>query len=315
MDDSLEIFQFLETRVRAGEAAALVTVTDVTGGSTRNPGAHMGVLANAEFRGSLSGGCIEADVVSQAIAAIAEGRPRALRYGVGSPFMDIRLPCGGSVDIVITPIVDVAPVSTIVETLSGRRPVGFRLHRERAGIEIVPARAGAYAAWEPDGFTVNHPPPLRLCILGHGASVEALSELARAMEVKCRIFTPDRGIIGRLAERGQEAVELKSLDRPPAVEVDRWTACIFLFHDHEWDAGLIPWALTQQPFFIGAMGSRRTAETRRDMLLAAGADPADVERLRGPIGLVPSSRNPRMLALSVLVQVASEYDRMVTAAA
>ena len=311
MDDTLEIFQFLQQSASAGEAVALVTVTDVTGGSTRNPGAHMGVAANGDFRGSLSGGCIEAEVVNQALAAMETGKPRALRYGQGSPFFDIRLPCGGSVDVLITPISDPDPLNAIAKTLAGRQPVGFTLFRDEGGIALALARDGAHAAWDDAGFSVNHPPPLKLCILGHGASVEALFNLAQASAIECTVLTPDRDIIEKLAARGQQAIELKSLDQAPPFDVDRWTACIFLFHDHEWDAVLIPRILEQNPFFIGAMGSRKTAAARRDYLIAAGVDPTQVERLHGPIGLVPSSRNPRMLALSVLTQAASEYDQMI----
>ncbi|VAV87496.1 Xanthine and CO dehydrogenases maturation factor, XdhC/CoxF family, partial [hydrothermal vent metagenome] len=102
--DSHQIFKFLTEKAETGEKAALVTVTKVEGSSIRNPGAHMGVSENGEFVGSLSGGCIEDAVVAEAQDAIKQGKPRSVRFGAGSPYIDIKLPCGGGLDILFFPI-------------------------------------------------------------------------------------------------------------------------------------------------------------------------------------------------------------------
>ena len=89
---SLEILRFMAEAERRGLRAALVTITGLTGSSSRPVGTLMGVAEDGCFAGSFSGGCIEAAVVAEAVEAIRDGRPRQVRYGAGSPYIDIRLP-------------------------------------------------------------------------------------------------------------------------------------------------------------------------------------------------------------------------------
>src|SRR5690349_14277087 len=102
----LEILRFMAEAGRRGQHAALVTITGLTGSSSRPVGTLMGVAEDGRFAGSFSGGCIEAAVVAEAMEAIRDGRPRQVRYGAGSPYIDIRLPCGGGVDLLFLPMCD-----------------------------------------------------------------------------------------------------------------------------------------------------------------------------------------------------------------
>ena len=104
--DQRRIFAFLKDRIAAGQACALVTVLAVEGSAMRNPGTHMAVSEDGSFAGSLSGGCIENAVVAEACAALTQRQPRIVRFGAGSPYLDIRLPCGGGLDIHFQPLAD-----------------------------------------------------------------------------------------------------------------------------------------------------------------------------------------------------------------
>jgi xanthine dehydrogenase accessory factor len=288
MQETLRVFRFLQAEAEAGQQAALVTVTAVEGASVRNPSAHMAVSENGAYIGSLSGGCIEAAVVAEAQRALATGLPATVRFGRGSPYLDIRLPCGGSVDLLISPPESSPPARILVETLEAREEVEFDLP--------MPA--------DPP-IRLLHAPPLRLVILGHGGTVEALAALSRAIGCEALAFSPDPQIVRRMAPH---AHLLRSAGSPPALPIDSWTAIVCLFHDHEWETNLLAQALGRNSLYVGAMGSRITHARRCEALRTVGMEEAAIDRIRAPIGIIPSSRDPETLALSVLTEVVAAYN-------
>ncbi len=310
MDDS-GVFPFLARKATGGVRTALVTITGVSGSSVRNPGAHLAVAEDGSWHGSLSGGCIEAAVVADAIAAIASGAPREIRFGAGSPYLDIRLPCGGWVDVLINPLADPAPITRVATLLATRQPALLSLPLPSSSGTIV-AEAAA-ATWRtqraPDRFTVAHLPRLALVVVGHGASVEALIALAATANAEVSAMTPDRTIADCLAAGGVAARLLRSPDDQVDLSADPWTAIAFLFHDHEWEVPLIARALGGQAFYVGAMGSRAAQQHRAEALAAAGLTTDMIARLRAPIGLIPSSRDPQTLALSTLAEIVRDFDQ------
>ena len=103
MNNIFPIFRFLDDRAKASQKTVLITLVAVTGASTRNPGTHMAVAEDGSSTGSFSGGCIESAVVAEALDVISSGKPREIRFGTGSPYLDIRLPCGGGIDLLSDP--------------------------------------------------------------------------------------------------------------------------------------------------------------------------------------------------------------------
>lgn len=302
MKDAGGIFDFLLTAADRGEPTALVTITDVIGSSSRDPGTHIAVARDGTFVGSFSGGCVEAAVVAEAQQAIAEGRPRQVRFGAGSPYIDIRLPCGGGIDLLILPSPSPSVIRQARDELAARNPVTLQMGVD--GRLIVEAGEDEYRSeWRDGDFLARHVPDLRLVILGHGAEVSALAALARAYGIGVTVLSPEAVTREKAAESGAEVKALKVPGPSPHLIADRYTAVVFLFHDHEWEVGLMAQALTQDALFIGAMGSRRTHAQRIDMLTAHGVDAALASRIVGPIGLIPATRDPDTLALSVLAQI------------
>ncbi len=301
------IFDFLVERTKAGEETALVTVTDVKGASVRNPGAHMAVTLGGESVGSLSGGCIESAVVAEAQLAMKDGQSLKLRYGAGSPIIDIRLPCGGSVDLLICPVAGSNWPYLAQQSLSHRRPVHITLKSGQTGAEVTPGEARFSAGWDDECFVINHLPRMRINIVGHGGSVLALANLARAIQAEILVLSPDLAIVRDAAGEGFEAVHLNSPTDVAVFRSDAWTANIFYFHDHDWEPPLIAAALAGQGFFVGAMGSRKTQDVRCNMLLEYGVAVESIARLSAPVGLFHSSRDPATLALSTLAQIVQVY--------
>ncbi len=302
MKNACAIFQFLLDAATRDERTVLVTITDVIGRSSRAPGAHMAVAESGAFLGSFSGGCVEAAVVAEAQRVIVSGNPERIRFGSGSPFIDIKLPCGGGIDLLILPQPFRQAIEKACQSLSARNAVSLRMTVEGA-LQTELVGEGGASRWEGGSFVACHAPDLRLVALGHGAEVQALASLGRAYGIEVTVLSPDDAIVEREREARSEAYLLKALGPSPHLVTDRHTAVVFLFHDHDWETALLVQALEQQTLYVGAMGSRQTQARRIAELVDYGVSANQAERIVGPIGLIPATRDPETLALSVLAQI------------
>jgi xanthine dehydrogenase accessory factor len=206
-----------------------------------------------------------------------------LRYGQGSPFIDIRLPCGSGVELLVEPAPDRAALGKVCAALARREPAELRLS-DGEGLD----------------FTRSYLPRLRLLALGSGPELAALVALARAQRIELTVGAPS----------DEAADATLALGRAPDCPVDRWTAIALLFHDHEWEQALVPWALATDAFYVGAQGGRAARESRLADLAARGFGETELSRLRSPIGLFPAARTPSALALSVLAEIVAEYEAL-----
>lgn len=268
-------------RFAAGRDACLCTIVGIDGSFSRRVGAQFAVSADGQSAGSLSDGCLEAELTSQAMAAKAEGLPRLLRYGHGSAFVDFRLPCGAGIDVLVDPAPDRHALSDVVAALEARQPAQLAL------------------PVSPTSRVMRHRtyvPACRLIILGAGAEATELAALAKAYGLEVEMGGPETGLaMGRA---------------PQAVAVDPWTAVLLLFHDHDWEAPLLEWGLASPAFYLGAIGGQKARAQRREMLMEKGVPAADLARLHSPVGLIPQARDPRTLALSVLAEVIQAYEML-----
>ncbi|HEY0625751.1 MAG TPA: XdhC family protein [Allosphingosinicella sp.] len=303
-----QIFSFLRDAQAKEVPATLVTVVGLSGSSTRALGTHMAVAGNGSYAGSFSGGCIEAAVVAEALDAIAEGKDRTVRFGAGSPFIDVRLPCGGGVDLLIQPQLPAALIADCMDRLNRREPLKLLLRPSQPRLHILPPEREETGP-RADDFLVWHAPDMKLVIAGNGEESLSLAQLASVFGADILLLSPDEQVIDEARVSGFECMRLTT---PSAVDfqADPWTAIILLFHDHDWEPHLLERALHQPVFYIGAMGSKVTHEARLQLLSERGLDEAWLARIRGPIGLIPAARDPSMLALSALAEIAAEYRKV-----
>ncbi|MCT2557487.1 XdhC family protein [Tsuneonella sp. YG55] len=276
LDDFDEDQRALAAARRPG--TGLCTIVGIDGAFSRRLGAQLAVLPGGEVVGSLSDGCLERQLASDC-AALSE--PALRRYGSGSPLVDFRLPCGSGLDILLDPEPDRAACASVVDTLLARRPAALPLPHV-AGMGARP-----------------YIPRLRIAAFGEGPELAALHRLARASDLAIEAIGKDRLSLGRPS--GQPGY-------------DAWTAVILLFHDHEWELALIEEAMASEAFYIGAQGGLQARRSRIDELARRGASEAALSRVRSPIGTPAGSRSPQTLALSVLAEVAHEYERLRTRA-
>lgn len=265
----------------------------------------MGVCEDGRFAGSLSGGCIEDAVVAEARAALAKGKPHLVRFGAGSPYIDIKLPCGGGLDIHFQPLADSHFVDACRAAISSRQP--FTVKISSGAVECLAGwQAARFDAATSSGL-FGHWPNARLLIIGHGAGVEALAKLGQSMDCEIAVLTPDRRVQSALNSQAIDVSRLERTSDTHVLQSDPWAAIIFLFHDHDWEITLMEQALALPHFYIGAMGGRQAHRARCDTLHSRGVSAAAIASIHAPIGLFHSSRDPQTLALSALGEVIQTY--------
>lgn len=302
-DHPAGVLRILAGRQAAGERCALVVVTGTEGGAVRADGALMAVPRETAPAGYVSNGCVDADVAVHARRALDKSAPARLRYGKGSPFIDIRLPCGGAIDLAVLPDPDPSVMAAADEALRRRRRVALAFDVSTGTVSIREADREA-TGWSCDAFIAVYRPRLRIRIAGRGPEALALARLALASGMEAAVQSPDEDVLIAARDLGAgETVRLTAPSAPPPVKDDPWTAFVMMFHDRDWEEGLLRQALAGEAFYIGALGSRRTQAARLEMLAAAGVDEASLRRLRGPIGLVPSQRDASGLAVSTLAEI------------
>lgn len=260
-------------------ACALICVTDIHGGAMRAKGALMAVRESGEVAGYISNGCVDADIIFQAKAAMEDGELRRLKYGEGSPFKDIQLPCGGSIDLLVVPAPD----------------------KEMIGAAVVKFVTRQSASLTFEDFDWDYAPKLRLRIAGRGEAVRALASQAIQSGFEVHLQSPEADLHNDLDVTKFD--HLTNPANPPSQQDDPWSAAILMFHDHDWEVALLTQAFASEAFYIGAMGSERTHALRAEVLKEAGVSPENIARINGPIGLIPSMRDANLLALSTLAEI------------
>ncbi len=281
-------------RVDAPEALALIRRT--IGPAYRPVGAAMVFAGDGGFIGNLSSGCIDADIALHARKVIASGAAIDLRYGDGSPFHDLTLPCGGGLDIRVLPLTGAYGFGAL------RRRI---LAREPADLWIGPDRLSARAFTGADlHLRIN--PDIRFITFGKGPEAVAFARMTAGAGYDTFLSSPDDETLALAGEENIRRLAFPHRGEAVDLPTDRHTAVALFFHDHDLEPEILVGALRSDAFYIGAQGSRRTAERRLDRLRALGVDEAKLQRVRGPMGMIPSTRDARTLAASVLTEILAE---------
>jgi xanthine dehydrogenase accessory factor len=243
----------------------------------------------------VSGGCVESDVAEQAQEVIAGGEPRLLTYGItDDQAWEIGLPCGGEIDVFVQRFEgEREGVGSLVTVLEGPR-IGQQWFAQLEG----PSRV-----LELDGETVfaevPEVPP-RLVVVGATDTAEELCRSARALGWRTFVVDPRPGLVTR--ERLPSPDEL-AVAWPDELDVGADSAVVVLTHEERLDVPALRAALASEAFYVGAIGSRRTQEKRRERLLEAGLTEEQLERISGPAGLDLGADTPAETAVSILAEI------------
>ena len=260
-------------RAACEPGVGLCTVVGIEGSFSRRLGAQLSVHPDGTITGNLADGCLEKQLASEVAAATG---PVVKRFGAGSELIDFRLPCGSGLDVLIDPAPDHVACLAAVALLDVREETVLQLP-------------------SPQLAERRYIPALRLQLFGEGPELEALVALAGAAGVEASAYGKDALALGR---------------RPTGLSADPWTAAVLLFHDHEWEQAILEWALATPAFYIGAQGGFEARRTRLERLAAGGTPPDQLARIRSPIGAIAHSREPGVLALSVLAEIVGAYEAL-----
>ena len=275
--------------MHSGEPCALVTSLNIEGGAARELGSLAVISGMGDMIGYLSNGCIDRDIIHHGMAAIDNGQLKHLRYGAGSPYLDLKLPCGGALELVIDPTPDLAALEAALARL---------LHRQKTVLSFV-GRDGP--------VHIEYAPKSSLILAGRGAILRTTAQLAAHMDFELHLASPDLEDLA--SSKVLNPTTQKSMTTPTAaidLSIDAYSAVLLVFHDHEWEQAVLMQAAHQHPFFIGALGSRRTHAMRVERLKQAGLSEAQCAQVHGPIGLVPSLRNASLIAVSALAEITAK---------
>jgi len=288
-----------------GRRVAVATVVATRRSAPRPVGSKLVVSETGELAGSVSGGCVESDVVLAAQEVLAGGAPRLLTYGITDEMaFGVGLPCGGEIDVFVEELTEAERPDVTLTVVAGEG-VGERLDDPQ--LELEARRRGRSHVIEFEDRTVLadvFAPPTRLFVYGAVDTAEALCRAAKLLgwrtvvaDARASFATPER------IPSADELVLAWPDEALQQVQPDLGTAVIVLTHDDKFDLPMIRGALASDAFYVGWIGSRRNQERRRGLLREEGVTDHDLDRIAGPTGLDIGADTPAESALSMLAEI------------
>jgi xanthine dehydrogenase accessory factor len=310
---------------RQSRPVVLATVVTTWGSAPRSIGSFMVVTEGPEFAGSVSGGCVEADVVAAAEPILAGGAARLLEYGVtDGKAWEVGLACGGRMEVQLTALN--AVFDALVEAYRAQRgPIlitdlgdgrqalvdGDRVTGDRRVAELA-TQSGNLPAHSDRGrkieagrrtlFVQVFAPPLNLVLTGAGHIAQALSPMARIAGYRVVIVDPRSGFANPVRFPDTE-IRNVWIGEQDDLGLNARSAVLALAHDPQLDDPLLMAALRSESFYIGALGGRASTEQRRRRLADLGFSDGELARIHGPVGLDIGADSPAEIAISIIAEM------------
>lgn len=299
----LEVFQSMLRWMQEGHQVALATVVKTWGSSPRPIGSLLAVREDGQLSGSVSGGCIEADLVERVRMALPT-RPEALTYGGSKEECHrFRLPCGGTLQIVLEPAPCEPMLKSMEEAVAQRQLVARRLDIETGQSALFTPNPEDATTFDGQTLTTVHGPHWRLLLIGAGQISRYLAQMAQALDYQILVCDPREEYQTGWDIAGAELVAGMPDDAVRALSPDDRSAILALTHDPKLDDLALLEALKSPAFYIGALGSRANNVKRRERLRQFDLSETEISRLHGPVGLPIGSRTPPEIAVSILAEL------------
>jgi xanthine dehydrogenase accessory factor len=301
----LEVLHACAQWIRDGFACEYVTVVRTWGSSPRPEGATMAIRADGMVVGSVSGGCIEDDLIAAVREkGITRTRPEVVTYGISADEAHrFGLPCGGTIQLVVEPL---GPHSRMEESLAlaQRRVLSRRtLDLETGAVELAAASSDEQLHMADGRLVSIHGPRLRMLIIGAGQLSQFLAQIAVGLEYQVTVCDPREEYRGSWSLPGVEVVHAMPDDVVLEMKLDSRSAVIALTHDPKLDDLALMEALKTEAFYVGAIGSRVNNARRRERLREFDLSEEQIARLHGPIGIYIGSKTPYEIAVSILAEL------------
>ena len=301
----IEVLRTAEGWRKSGHKAALGTIVKTWGSAPRPVGAMVAIRDDGQIVGSVSGGCVEDDLVEKVKERLAAAKkPELLTYGVtNEEATRWGLPCGGTLQLVVEPLSEKSGIHDLLQKIESQQLVKRRLDMDSGRATLEPGRWQDVLEFDGRVLSAVHGPRWRLVLIGAGQLTRYLAEMARMLDYHVVVIDP--------REEYSAGWDLASvpLDRGMPDDVvremnlDGHSAIVALTHDPKLDDLALMEALKSAAFYVGAIGSKKNNDARRERLRGFDVSDEEIARLRGPVGLYIGSKTPPEIAVAILAEM------------
>ncbi len=305
--DSVDL-EVLRSSVRwqeQGHRVLLVTVVRTWGSSPRPEGAMLAVRDDGLVVGSVSGGCIEDDLIDRVRRlGITADHPESVKYGISAEEAHrFGLPCGGTIELVTEPLKPASGIAELLDAVEHGKLVARKLDMATGKATLGPAAAADGLAFDGSTLLTIHGPRYRMLVIGAGQLSKYLCQIAVGLGFQVTVCDPREEYTETWDIPGVSMVRTMPDDTVTDMNLDERCAVIALTHDPKLDDLALMEALRTRAFYVGALGSRRNNQARRERLKEFDLNEVQLARLHGPVGIFIGSRTPPEIAISILAEV------------
>lgn len=303
--DDIEVLAAALAWLQDGQRVALATVVKTWGSSPRPPGSLLAMNAAGQFFGSVSGGCVEETLVARyRDDEVAGPAPTVVDFGVNrQEATRMGLPCGGRLEVLVEELADPQSVGGLLARLRSGELVTRRVDLVSGEVSLLPGDGGTEFRSLATEVIKTFGPAWQLLLIGDGLVARHLASMARRLDYRVTICDP-REAFAPITPLDSVYYSREMPDDAVQNLADQArTAIVTLAHDPRQDDLGLSAALGSQAFYIGAMGSRKSAQARRGRLESLGYNQDQIERIHGPAGLSIGSKRPAEIAVSILAQI------------
>ncbi len=301
----LEVLRAAVGWVEGGHRVTLGTIVRTWGSAPRPLGALVAIRDDGQVAGSVSGGCVEDDLIEKVRAkSVAAARPQLMTYGVtNEDATRWGLPCGGTLQVVLEPVGEHSGLDALLEVVSKQQLAKRRLEMDSGRVTLEPGRWNDALEFDGKVLTTVHGPRWRLVLIGAGQLTHYLAELAKMLDYHVTVIEPREeysggwNVTGIALDRGMPDDVIREMN------LDGHSAVVALTHDPKLDDLALLEALKSAAFYVGAIGSKKNNDARRERLKEFDLSEAEIARLRGPVGLYIGSKTPPEIAVAILAEM------------
>lgn len=301
----LQVLKSASAWVREGRRVVMATIIKTWGSAPRPIGALTAIREDGMVVGSVSGGCIEDDMIELVKKGeLAKDKPATTRYGVtAEEAKRFGLPCGGTLELVLEPLGKNSGLDELLSRVERHELVLRKLDMETGHVTIGPAKSTDQLAFDGATLATVHGPRWRLLIIGAGQLSVYLTQMAQALDYQVIICDPREEYAEGWNVAGTEFKRGMPDDVVTGANLDGHSAVVTLTHDPKLDDMALLEALKSPAFYVGAIGSKKNNEARRKRLAEFDLSQSEIARLHGPVGLKLGSKTPPEIAIAILAEM------------
>jgi xanthine dehydrogenase accessory factor len=304
--DSLDLQVLGQARdwFRAGHKVWLVTVIETWGSAPRPPGALLCLRDDGLVAGSVSGGCVEDDLIHRLRTGERVATPSLIAYGVTKEeAARFGLPCGGNLRLVQEPLQEVAWIDDILARTARHELVARCLDLATGEVRVEAASRGDAFVFDGQQLVALFGPRWRLLVIGAGQLSRAVAQMALMLDFEVICCDPREEYNLTWDIPGTIFSKAMPDDLVLELQLDPHSAVVAVTHDPKLDDLVLLEALKSPAFYIGALGSRGNTAKRRERLAMFDLSPTEIERLHGPVGLDIGAKTPAEIAVAIVAEI------------